>query len=57
MKDVINGPMTIVAPFTLTAETMGSQLVHIGFTMLASVGTQGRAQTEPDRNSHHVGYW
>ena len=56
MKDVINGPMTIVAPFTLlTAETMGSQLVHIGSTMLASVGmAQGRTQTEPHRNSHRV---
>ena len=40
MDDVIDGTMTIVVPFTLlTAETMGSPLVHIGSTMLVDVGT------------------
>ena len=39
MEDVIDGTMTIVVPLTpLTAEAMCSILVHVGTTMLASVG-------------------
>ena len=46
MEDVIDGTMTIVAPFTLLiAEAIDSSLVHVGTTMLASVRTtQGGTQ-------------
>ena len=37
---VIDGPMTIVAPFTVfAAESMGSQVVHLSSTVLAIVVT------------------
>jgi len=54
VKDAIDGPMTIVAPFTfLTAETIGSQLVRLHNAGKCGDDT-GQSPTEPYRNSHSV---